>query len=57
MQLIKIMYIDLVDPLPRSYAPKKAEEMNRSTYSTMRYNVIETFLLFFLPNGLELQKL
>ena len=33
MQLNKIMYIDLVDPLPKSYAPKKGEEMNRSTYS------------------------
>ena len=38
MQLNKIMYIDLVAPLPKSYAPKKGEEMNRSTYSTMRYN-------------------
>ena len=37
MQLNKIMYIDLVDSLPKSYAPKKGEEMNRSTYSTMRY--------------------
>ena len=37
MQLNKIMYIDLVDPLAKSYAPKKGEEMNRSTYSTMRY--------------------
>ena len=37
MQLNKIMYIDLVDPLPKSYAPKKGEEMNRSTYCTMRY--------------------
>ena len=37
MQPNKIMYIDLADPLPKSYAPKKGEEMNRSTYSTMRY--------------------
>ena len=37
MQLNKTMYIDLVDPLPKSYAPKKGEEMNRSTYSTIRY--------------------
>ena len=43
MQLNKIMYIDLVDPLPKSYARKKGEEMNRSTYSTMRYNVIFFF--------------
>ena len=42
MQLKKIMYIDLVNPLPKSYAPKKGEEMNRSTYSTMRYIVIQT---------------
>ena len=35
MQLNKKMYIDLVDPLPKSYAPKKGEEVNRSTYSTM----------------------
>ena len=33
----KTMYIDLTGPLPESYAPKKGEEMNRSTYSTMRY--------------------
>ena len=39
MQLNKIMYIDLADPLPKSYAPKKGEEMNRSTYSTMRYSL------------------
>ena len=32
--------IDLPDPLLKSYAPKKGEEMNRSTYSTMRYNEI-----------------
>ena len=32
------MYIDLADPLPKSYATKKGEEMNRSTYGTMRYN-------------------
>ena len=38
MQPNKIMYIDLPDPLPKSYAPKMGEEMNRSTYSTMRYN-------------------
>ena len=38
MQPNKIMYIDLADPLPKSYAPKKGEEMNRSTYSTMRYS-------------------
>ena len=37
MQPNKVMYIDLLDPLPKSYAPKKGEEMNRSTYSTMRY--------------------
>ena len=37
MQLNTIMYIDLADPLPKSYAPKKGEEMNRSTYSTMCY--------------------
>ena len=37
MQLNKIVYIDLADPLPKSYAPKKGEEMNRSTYSTMLY--------------------
>ena len=30
MQLNKIMYTDLVDPLPKSFAPKKGEEMNRS---------------------------
>ena len=36
MQLNKIVYIDLADPLPKSYAPKKGEEMNRSTYGTMR---------------------
>ena len=38
MQPNKIMYIDLADPLPKSYTPKKGEEMNRSTYSTMRYS-------------------
>ena len=37
MQLNKTMYKDLVDPLPKSYAPKKGEEMNRSIYSTMLY--------------------
>ena len=37
MQLNKIMYIDLADPLPKSYAPKKGEKMNRSTCSKMRY--------------------
>ena len=37
------MYIDLVDPLPKSYAPKKGEEMNRSTYRTMRYNAIPEY--------------
>ena len=37
MQPNKIRYIDLADPLPKSYAPKKGEEMNGSTYSTMRY--------------------
>ena len=37
MHLNKTMYIDLVDPLPKGYAPKKGEEINRSTYSTMRY--------------------
>ena len=41
MQPNKIMYIDLPDPLPKSYAPKKGEEMNRSTYSTMRYSGIQ----------------
>ena len=31
MQLNKIMYIDLADPLPKSYTPKKikGKEMNR----------------------------
>ena len=43
MQSNKIMYIDLVDPLPKSYAPKKGEEINRSTYSTMRYRVLYFF--------------
>ena len=38
MQLNNIMFIDPADPLPKSYAPKKGEEMNRSTYITMRYN-------------------
>ena len=38
MQLKKIMYIDPADPLPKSYAPKKGEEMNTSTYVRMRYN-------------------
>ena len=33
------MYIDLADPLPKSYAPKKGEEVNRSTYSTRRYTM------------------
>ena len=42
MQLNKTMYLDRVDPLPKSYAPKKGEEMNRSTYSTMRYSHAET---------------
>ena len=37
------MYIDLADPLPKSYAPKKGEEMNRSTYSTLRYNDLSHF--------------
>ena len=41
MQPNKIMYIDLADPLPKSYAPKKGEEMNRSTYSTMRYTELK----------------
>ena len=45
MQPNKIMYIDLADPLPKSYAPKKGEEMNRSTYSTMRYSVINIDLV------------
>ena len=51
MQPNKIMYIDLADPLPKSYAPKKGEEMNRSTYSTMRYNnniIDTTFELLFI---------
>ena len=39
MQLNKIMYIDLADPLPKSYAPEKGEEMNRSSYSTIRYTM------------------
>ena len=39
MEPNKIMYIDLADPLPKSYAPKKGEEMNTSTYSTMRYTI------------------
>ena len=39
MQLNKIMYIDLADPLPKSYAPKKGQEKNRSTYSIIRYNL------------------
>ena len=38
MQPNKIMYIDLANPPAKSYAPKKGEEMNRSTYSTMRYS-------------------
>ena len=41
MQLNKIMYIDLPEPLPKIYAPKKGDEMNNSTYSTMRYNNVE----------------
>ena len=40
MQPNKIMYIGLANPLPKSYAPKKGEEMNRSAYSTMRYNYL-----------------
>ena len=43
MQLNKKMYTDLVDRLPKSYAPKKGEEMNRSTYSTMRYTCERRF--------------
>ena len=43
MQPNKIMFIDLVNPLPKSYALKKGEEMNRSTYRTMRYT--EGFLI------------
>ena len=43
MQLNKIMYIDLVDPLLKSYAPKKGKEMNQSTYRTMRYNAVIAF--------------
>ena len=43
MQLNKTMYIDLVDPLPKSYAPKKGEEMNRSTYRTMHHNAIPEY--------------
>ena len=43
MQPNKIMYIDLPNPLPKSYAPKKGEEMNRSTYSTMRYTMVKTY--------------
>ena len=35
MQPNEIMYIDLADPLPKSYAPIKGEEMKRSTYSSM----------------------
>ena len=41
MQPNKIMYIDLADPLLKSYAPKKGEEMNTSTYSTMRYRELD----------------
>ena len=37
MQLNKTMFIDLIDPLPKIHTPKKGEETNRSTYSTMRY--------------------
>ena len=48
MQLNKIVYIDLADPLPKSYAPKKGEEMNRSTYGTMRYKNICPFVCFTL---------
>ena len=36
------MYIDLADPIPKSYAPKKGEEINRSTYSTMRYIMFDS---------------
>ena len=43
MQPNKIMYIDLADPFLKSYAPKKVEEMNRSTYSTMRYRHLVYF--------------
>ena len=46
MQPNKIMYIDLPDPLPKSYAPKKGEEMNRSTYSTMRYIDVSLVLVY-----------
>ena len=42
------MYKDLVNLIPKSYAPKKkGEEMNRSTYSTMRYTEP-----CYLPRGL-----
>ena len=43
MQPNKIMYIDLADPLPKVTHQKKGEEMNRSTYSTIRYNKIKQF--------------
>ena len=54
MQLNKIMYIDLADPLPKSYAPKKGEEMNRSTYSTMLYTDPQNKdARMFTPRGAE----
>ena len=46
MQPNKIMYIDLADPLPKSYAPKKGEEMNRSTYGAMRYTFPHLKIIF-----------
>ena len=43
MQLNKTTYIDLVDPLPKSFAPIKGEEMNRSlSYSKMRLRYVYT---------------
>ena len=48
MQPNKIMYIDLADPLPKSYAPKKVEEMNRSTYSTMRYILHALYIYIYI---------
>ena len=54
MQLNKTMYIDIVDPLPKSYAPKEGEEMNRSTYSTMRYNSKLSFFFYVKHDGVFL---
>ena len=54
MQLNKTMFIDPADPLPKSYAPKKGEEMNRSTYSTMRYNVLSFIFLCLITKAKQL---